>query len=506
MFLMLAPLPRWAAARVILLDGALELSGSVRQYTLIRTGSPGRERDLRRSRIGMSLSGLSADAVYRAADNGDAGITLFGSVRWWYDTAVALDSRIKRAIPHDARREYIRPRGDAFLHELYLDIASGPWQIVAGKQILVWGETDIMRTADVINPLDLRYAIPGIEPWKEIKQGLWMLRFLRRTYLPGDLLFEGVFIPGDFRRAILPPEGSHWGPRPAETPLPSGMIFGYGHWLLEKMRRDAPGWSLRHNYEWGLRVRGYTRGVDWTLLYFNTLSDTATMDPARSLPFAAAYARAALWSHLAGAVRNPVLPGYRVFRYKRYQVFGGTAQTHVARLRGSIWRLEWFYERGQRFNRTPGGYYGAPAVDEVRRDTAGIGLNCADKLRLPWITPVLCADKQLEVSLTLFHEKIFNYDRTLAVDPSRAHRRGADSATALIWTIIQPLRHQIWTLVFAGSYTADGMYFLMPMTSYAPGSLWRLETGAALFGDRSRRALHPYRNRDTLVVRIHYEW
>ena len=103
-----------------------------------------------------------------------------------------------------------------------------------GKQIIVWGETDIVRSADVVNPLDLRYAIPGIDFWEELKRGLWMFRGLYQSRLPGNLLFELIFIPGDFQNMLLPNEGTHWGISPAETSLNPGKIIGYGHWLLER--------------------------------------------------------------------------------------------------------------------------------------------------------------------------------------------------------------------------------------------------------------------------------
>ena len=50
------------------------------------------------------------------------------------------------------------------------------------------------------------------------------------------------------------------------------MPYGVTTWQFEKARRDAPGWLLK-NYEYGLRVRGFTWNIDWTLLYYNGLYD-----------------------------------------------------------------------------------------------------------------------------------------------------------------------------------------------------------------------------------------
>jgi hypothetical protein len=281
------------------------------------------------------------------------------------------------------RGTYAHPHDAEYIKEAYLDISSGSLRTLIGKQIVVWGETDIVRTADVVNPLDLRYSLPGIDTWDEIKIGLWMIRGFYNTGLPGDLLIEGLFVPGDFQYMRLPYEGTHWGASPAETSPSPGNVFGYSHWVLEKMNRDAPKWNLHKNYEFGLRLRGYTLDIDWTAFYFNTLSDIATQNPDRSLQFSLAYVRGALPSLLTGAPSTPQFPSYDVYRYKRYQVVGGSAQTVAERLWGSVWRLEWFYEIGQHYNKAQDGQVGAPAYDEVKRDSCGAGLNYADKFSLP---------------------------------------------------------------------------------------------------------------------------
>ncbi len=501
----MAGVPLRLQARVLLLNNSLEISGSLKQCALVRTHIRHSESSLHDSPVDAALTGVLVEALYRVKDDPGISVNVFAGLRWWYDGAVSADSRLKRSIPRRGRRHYVRARNSELLNELYVDIASERLQLLAGKQIVVWGETDIIRTADVINPLDLRYSLPGIDFWEEIKRGLWMVRLLYKTNLPGNLLAELLFIPGDFQYSRLPPEGTHFGPSPAETSLFPGQFPGYSHWMLEKMRRDAPGWSLNKNYEWGFRLRGALLNIDWTLFYFDTLSDTATADPAKSLRFAADYVREALRCRVTGA-GTPSFPGYRVFRYKRYRVIGGTAQTYIEQLNSSVWRLEWFYEFGQHFNRTAGGAYGIPAIDEVRRDAFGFGLNYSDRFVLPYVTHRWCSDKQLEVSLTLFYEKIVRFDGDISVDPSRGHRRGNSHSAAIIWNIVQPLSHQIWTVIFAGSYNPNGMYFLLPMLSYAPGNHWRFETGAALFGDRSARARHPYGDKDALILRVRYEW
>ncbi len=95
-----------------------------------------------------------------------------------------------------ARHRYQGPyeRADDWINEMYADTYSGPWNIRMGKQIVFWSEVEMVRTIDRINPLDLRYTTPGIDPWDEMKLGLWMLRVFYTSDLPGQLVFEGIWI------------------------------------------------------------------------------------------------------------------------------------------------------------------------------------------------------------------------------------------------------------------------------------------------------------------------
>jgi len=498
--------PSMAGAKVRLLENRLELTGYVKEYLLIRSHIPSQEKPFHRSNASLIQSSALVEVLYRLDRAGGPDICFFTGLRYWYQKETAWDSELKKAVPRKTREDFVHTRNDEFLTEAYLDISGNNWQVLAGKQIVVWGETDIVRTADVVNPLDLRYSLPGIDFWEELKQGLWMIRGLWQSGLPGSLLFEAIFIPGDFRATHLPGEGTHWGPNPADTSLTPGDLPGYSHWLLEKMRRDEPKWRLRKNYEWGVRLRGYTWDIDWTLLYFNTLSDTATADPARVNRFTMSYIGAALRSLVSAKDVFLDFSGPDVFRYKRYQVIGGTAQTCIDRLHGSVWRVEWFYEIGRHYNLGEGGQWGGRVFDEVRKDAWGVGINYCDKFRIPGLTHRLFTDKQLEVSLTFFYEKISGYSSELILDPSRGHRIGSSHAAMITWSLVQPISHQTWTFIFSGLYNPNGMYFLFPMLSFAPGNHWRCEIGAYAFGYRSKRAKHPYHDKDSFLLRLRYEW
>ena len=97
------------------------------------------------------------------------------------------------------------------LREAYVDLKFRPipLSIRAGKQQIVWGETDNFRMLDRANSLDLTWHLQQEIPapafgWDEIRQTFWMLKFL---YDIGDVwrfnqtFLEWYWNPGDWHPA-----------------------------------------------------------------------------------------------------------------------------------------------------------------------------------------------------------------------------------------------------------------------------------------------------------------
>ena len=108
-------------------------------------------------------------------------------------------------------------RFDNQLREAFADITfrNIPLTVRAGKQQVVWGETDNFRMLDRVNPLDFSWHFqqeippPGLG-WDEIRKPMWMLKFL---YDLGDVwkfsqsFLEWYWNPGDWspaKQAFLP--------------------------------------------------------------------------------------------------------------------------------------------------------------------------------------------------------------------------------------------------------------------------------------------------------------
>jgi hypothetical protein len=110
------------------------------------------------------------------------------------------------------------------LREAFIDLKfrSIPLSVRAGKQQIVWGETDNFRMLDRVNPLDLTWHFQQEIPapafgWDEIRQPLWMLKFLYQLGNLGPIsqaFLEWYWNPGDWRPA-----------RQGFLPTPWGLPF-----------------------------------------------------------------------------------------------------------------------------------------------------------------------------------------------------------------------------------------------------------------------------------------
>jgi hypothetical protein len=141
----------------------------------------------------------------------------------------ALHLNTSRTLPE----EYIRQRVDKLRriarqrHRLflaYLDWERGPLFVRVGRQILAWGETDVFRLLDNINPLDDSFGGFFIA----LDERRLPIEMVRSSYRFGDLgplqdgFFEG-FVATGARVATFPgiPNGSPWSPGGVAYPNPA---------------------------------------------------------------------------------------------------------------------------------------------------------------------------------------------------------------------------------------------------------------------------------------------
>lgn len=184
-----------------LLDGNFELKGFVRNITAVRTEdpSPGRGGEqFKKGDIELSRSFLQLEGSY----NVQSSVRLYGRWRGAYDAS--FDLKQSHTFPQEVIDDQ---RLENEFRELYVDIRQGPLFLRLGKQQVVWGESDGLRIADIINPLDFSWHY-FLENWEDIRIGLPMARAIYAVTPKTDLEF--VWNPVSFKPAKYGGKGTYW--------------------------------------------------------------------------------------------------------------------------------------------------------------------------------------------------------------------------------------------------------------------------------------------------------
>jgi hypothetical protein len=525
-------------ATVRLFDGNLILNGYVKEVMFYRTAQKQRDEKYHDSKVDFLKTSAGIEALYKINEDEDYTFEFFTGMKGWYEASMALDDTFRDSFTRQAKSDYVYPKSfdDDVLNEAYFDLVTGPFQIRVGKQVVVWGSLDVDQVADVVNALDFRHSIFGVDKWEEFKRGAWMVRLFYQSELPGNLRFEVIFNPGDFKRNLFPfAEGLHYGADAYEKdpPVPS-QVLGFGGYLGEKMGRDAPSWNIK-NYELGFKVSGYTWNWDWSLIYYDHINKAPVVDGYQMLRTEADSGKdgygTIYWNSLFTGIDPADTEWWnydeRVFIYKRSQIVGGTLERELLKggpvFRGGILTFEWFYELGTPLNtagtsddnwgnpafindpRLPGGIDG-----QKRKDIVGGAVKFYQKIYIPGFTnSFIATGKRFEYTLTYFMEKVINHDRSLVLN-QRFHKYDESTASSISFFAIQQMFNFSWAFVFNSYYKPRiDKWFVAPSVQYTfPGSHWY-----ALVGFIKQGGARPdnytnnyYESKDSILLQLRYEF
>ena len=474
-------------AHMSFFDGRLEVKGRFEIWNTWRIRIPRKEKDFHDTRLGCLLNAFQIEGLYHLVENRNLIINLFGYFRYYHEAAPDIDRELRSGIDPWVRSRYQEHhfRDDDPIQELYIDIITGPWTFRLGKQIVVWGETGLKRTCDVVNPLDFRYGLPGVLEFEDMKTGIWMIKTMYESMLPADLIFEVIWIPSDYENFKIPFEGTYLG-----AGLTGEMSDGLFTELQKKWYEDEPGHQLKYG-EGGLRIRGYSWNLDWTIEYFNTIDDTPSsrkgkldiantyppiwmmtkpdsgIDPSVPLNIAQMY-----------GFKNPqavkdAWKSNRVFAYRRTQYFGATFQTYVeAKWLKSIVRGEFVYQMGKKYakkNYDTGAYY-----DIVERDAFNYGINISRPTFWPKWLMKLTGYRSITYTFQVFQDWIFNHDHDLSIS---GRGRGDRNVTTLTFDTMCDFMKQTLTVVTKNLYDTSGTGYSVIAMVYGPGDHWRYDLG-----------------------------
>ncbi len=262
---------------------------------------------LERSRILVQWRG-AYDSVYDTTPGFAAREDIHGRA---YGGATVLETARARGfgrtpltldgLSPEARDHY---RFENQLREAWIELKlrTLPLTVRAGRQQVVWGESDNFRLLDRANPLDLTWHFQQEVPapafgWDELRQPLWMLHFLYDLVQVGPLsqaFLEWSWDPGDWRPARQTFLPRPWGlPMldPLTNPIDGAFISGVCDQSPDKIRQGPNAgagrctgliggttlfgrgdWSRNpaQNSQEGVRVHGVTPGgVEIALVYLH---------------------------------------------------------------------------------------------------------------------------------------------------------------------------------------------------------------------------------------------
>jgi hypothetical protein len=516
---------------IYFLDKKLRAKGSVYELTMVGTNIKKETRDgFRDTRFGLMKTKATLEMLYKAVESPNLELNLFGFFQWWHEAVPDFDNEYKRSISTVNHKRFQGPffDEDDWINELYVDLYSGPWNIRLGKQIVFWSEVEMVRTIDRINPLDMRYTTPGIDPWDEMKIGLWMMRGFYNSDLPGQLVFEWIWIPGDFEQVRSPTEGTFMGgnPAPPEIGRQPPRAYGQADVKDEMFMRARPAFNLE-NSSWALRVRGNsdlrllgeTYVLDWTVSWFHGMNNTAVArTKTLGSPSSFNLDPSTLNGHMmVNAIRrltgrpSPRLPHDSFYRFRFFDAIGASCQTFVPKLKGVL-RGEISYEIGLPTNkafpkRTASGYDSTPAnskpiTGNTERDNINIGLTYDRPVRWQWLQDH--GGEVIDTSFGLFAQKKLGNITRQRWTFGYYHRHQVNF-TFMARTRLN--KSEFWPVIRFLYNTRNWGYGAFTMR-YTPGKHMRYETGYMWFfaNDKWDSPVARAENKDFVYFRIGYEF
>jgi hypothetical protein len=171
-------------------------------------------------------------------------LTLFSSVEVRGDFA-----------DHDRDRVYVE--------EAYADVRYKALDLRIGRQILAWGQADLVNPTDHLSPRDFTDPLESGDE----RVGIWGIR--PRLQL-GHVLFDGAIVPA-FTGSKLPFGSPRWSP-PMPPQLPNPLDPAQVIPLTYAISESEPATTFGH-MQYAAKVSGNVRGWDISASYFDGWED-----------------------------------------------------------------------------------------------------------------------------------------------------------------------------------------------------------------------------------------
>ncbi len=507
-------------------ENKLRVKGSLYEFAMYQTKIKPEDKKFSDTRFGLMKAKATLELLYKAVENDTLEVNLFGFFRWWHDSVMDFDDQRHDSVSRRNRHFYQGPYYDQddWINELYVDIYRGPWNIRLGKQIVFWSEVEMVRTIDRINPLDLRYTTPGIDPWDEMKIGLWMMRGFYNSDLPGQLVFEWIWIPGDFEGVRTPREGTPMGSGPAPPdPKDPNRPFGQGGAVNAMWRSSQPAFNMR-NSSFAFRLRGNSEvellgeflNLDWTVSWYHGMNQTPV--PNRENIGKPSFSNINT-STINGYLNNLAVsrltssptPNHPrgAWEYKFFDAIGVSCQSFIPPIKGVL-RGEISYEIGvpqitafsDRIDPSPS--FAKLMVGTTERDQVNIGITYDVPIMYDWLQGLWGSGGVVDTSIGFFlQERLGNVSR---IRSTFAYQDRSQTNFTLM------MRWHFWnnelTQVLRTLYNTANFGYVAMTVNWTPGYHMRYETGYMYFYAKDPWDFNQANaeNKDFIYLKIGYEF
>jgi len=402
-------------------------------------------------------------------------------------------------------KEFDKSRDDLFIYshrrdilkEFHLTWTPGNWYFRAGKQIVVWGETDVFRIMDQINPLDQRRGLTDLE-FETTILPIWLVK--AEYYLQPDtswlldLGFEFIFNPNaDFRGNegdLGNDVAGIWSPK-LDVRLPFRYPLDKIHVGAFNMFLDRPDSFDDDGFEYGFRIKSVIWDAIVTLNYFYGRDNAPVAGPrAGALPVIERSADdGRLILHL------PMEGYYPLMRYVGFTFARDFEKLYISALGGvaPVLRVEAFYAYENTFETAASTF---EKFDEVRW---AIGID--------WKVWLRAINKRAAfmISSQFYHRKILNYPSDGLTQSGILVRDNNYQATLLISTSYFHTKI-VPSFIWARNISERANLFKIQV-AYERSHVWNYTLGALLLnGEKTGKGFEPFTNKDQVYFTVGYRF
>ena len=412
------------------------------------------------------------------------------TVDWAYQIKANDSSWHEKGFPKSNGRFNVDYKDWQTIKEAHLTWTPGDFMVRAGKQIVVWGETDGFRLMDQINPLDQRRGFADVE-FESTIIPIWLMRLNYSPKLNSDWLldlgFEFTFNPNaEFipNQDILPGNdmGGVWAPN---VMIPGPFPMGEAHLGSLISNIDQPNLWSHEGFEYAFRIKANVLNTLITLNYFYGLDNSPVTKNVLRFPIFSIASDGKLIIH-------PFVEG----KYPLFRFVGGTFSRDITPLKASflggvspVIRFEGLYAFKSTFASNINTFFKS---DELRW---AVGLDWKVKI------PVLNARSYFTVSPQFYHRAITDYPPYgLSSVEKNNYMATLLVKTAYLNAKLAP------TFFWLRDITNQANFFKVEML-YDYTSNWRFTLGTLfLDGNRTGKGFEVFDNKDQVYFKITYRW